>query len=253
MKKNSRIALTILLGLATVVGCRLPDWTASAQTATWKPKPKRGDAVKALVVTGGHDYDPEFYSAFDDEGIKAKVDPHPLAFTSDFRNRADVLVLYDTAQDLDERRQKNLRDFVESGRGVVVVHHGICSNVNWPWWYEEVVGGRWLFQPVDGKKSGFKHDEEITVRPAMQHPITREISEFRIWDETYKDLWISPKVKVLLRTDNPTSDGPVAWIGPSEKSRVVYLQLGHDRNANLNPIWQKLVRNAIFWAAGKLN
>ena len=133
-----------------------------------------------------------------------------------------------------------------------MIHHGICSNVNWPWWYEEVGGGRWLFEPVNGKKSSYKHDVEISVKPAIQHPITKGIGAFSIWDETYKDLWISPKVKGLLQSDNPTSDGPVAWIGPYEKSRVVYIQLGHDHNANLNPNYQRLVRNAILWAAGKL-
>jgi type 1 glutamine amidotransferase len=224
----------------------------ASQEVTWKPKPKRDDAIRVLVVTGGHDYDPDFYSVFDDDSIKAKVDPHPLAFGNDIRKRADVLVLYDTARVMEEKKQKNLRDFVESGKGVVVLHHGICSNVNWPWWYEDVVGGRWLFEPFEGKRSSFVHDVDLSVKPVTEHPITRDIGPFRIWDETYKDLWISPKAKVLLRTDHPTSDGPVAWIGPSEKSRVVYIQLGHDRNANLNPKYQHLVRNAIKWAAGRL-
>jgi type 1 glutamine amidotransferase len=239
-------ALLILLALSFFT---LP---APSPDSVWKPKPKRGDAVRTLVVTGGHDYDPDFYSVFDDDGIKAKVDPHPLAFTYDLRKRADVLVLYDTARELEPRKQKNLQDFVESGKGIVVLHHGICSNVNWPWWYEEVVGGRWLFEAVNGKKSSYVHDVEIAVKPVIQHPITKGVGAFGIWDETYKDLWISPKVKVLLETGNPTSDGPVAWIGPYEKARVVYIQLGHDRNANLNPNYQRLVRNAILWAAGKL-
>src|SRR5262245_11037410 len=224
---------------------------ASSQSSVWKPAPKRSDAVRALVVTGGHDYDSEFYTAFDDDGIKAKVDPHPLAFSYDMRKRADVLVLYDTARELEPKKQQNLRDFVESGKGIVVLHHGICSNVNWPWWYEEVVGGRYLFEEVNGKKSSYKHDEVQTIKPVLDHPITKGLGTFRIFDETYKDLWISSKVKVLLQSDNPTSDGPVAWIGPHEKSRVVYIQLGHDRNANLNPNWQRLVRNAILWAAGR--
>jgi type 1 glutamine amidotransferase len=249
MKRTLFIALLLSVFSACIF---IADRPALSQSPVWKPKPQREDAARVLIVTGGHDYDPEFYTAFDIDGIKAKVDPHPLAFTYDLRKRADVLVLYDTAQEMDERRQNNLRDFVESGKGIVVIHHGICSNVNWPWWYEEVVGGRWLFQPVNGKKSGYKHDEEISVRPIIQHPITKDLAAFRIWDETYKDLWISPKVKVLLKTDNPTSDGPVAWIGPHQKSRVVYIQLGHDRNANLNPNWQKLVRNAIFWTAKRL-
>jgi type 1 glutamine amidotransferase len=36
------------------------------------------------------------------------------------------------------------------------------------------------------------------------------------------------------------------------RRRVVYLQLGYDRNATLNPSWQRLVRNAILWSAGRL-
>jgi hypothetical protein len=34
---------------------------------------------------------------------------------------------------------------------------------------------------------------------------------------------ISPEVNVLLQTDDATSDGPVAWISPYAKSRVVYI------------------------------
>lgn len=175
-----------------------------------KPQPKSGDAVKVLVVTGGHDHDSDFYSVFDDQKIKATVEPHPTAFTNDIRRRADVLVLYDTARELEPQKQQNLRNFVEAGRGVVVLHHGICSNVNWPWWYEEVVGGRWLFEAVNGQISDYRHDEDVDVRPVMEHPITKGIGAFRIWDETYKNLWISPRVKVLLRTENANSDGPVA-------------------------------------------
>jgi len=225
---------------------------ASVQDSVWKPKPKRADAVKVLVVTGGHDHDPDFYSVFDDEGIKAVVDPYPNGLQNDIRKRADTLVLYDMLRETPPEKRKNLRDFVESGKGVVVLHHGICGRVDWPWWYEEVVGGRWLFEPANGSPaSSYKHDEEISVKPVIEHPITKGVGAFRIWDETYKGLWISPKVKVLLETDHPLSDKPVAWIGPYEKARVVYIQLGHDRNANLNPNYQRLVRNAIYWAAGK--
>lgn len=223
----------------------------AARQTLWQPQPKAADAIRALLVTGGHDHDAEFYAVFDDAGIKTVVDPHPAVFGGDIRKRADVLVLYDMMRSLDEKRRTNLRNFVESGKGVVVLHHAIGDNVDWPWWYEEVVGGRYLFEPVNGKASSYRHDEEQTIRVALAHPITKGLGTFRLFDETYKDLWISPKVKVLLRSDNPTSDGPVAWLSPYAKSRVVYIQLGHDRNANLHPMYQQLVRNAIRWAAGK--
>ena len=249
MKKAIQIAL---LSLTIAVVLLAPPQQSYSQSPVWKPKPKRADAVRVLVVTGGHDHDADFYSVFDDEGIRAVIDPYPNGLQNDIRNRADVLVLYDMLRQTPPEKRKSLRDFVESGKGVVVLHHGICGRVDWPWWYEEVVGGRWLFEPSNGMPvSSYKHDEELSVKPVVEHPITKGIGAFRIWDETYKGLWISPKVKVLLETDHPLSDRPVAWIGPYEKARVVYIQLGHDRNANLNPNYQRLVRNAVRWAAGK--
>lgn len=212
------------------------------------------DAVRVMVVTGGHDYEPSFETVFEGpREIRAMVNPHPIAFRSDLRRRYDVLVLYDTVQELEESQRKNLRDFLESGKGLVVLHHAIASFNSWPWWYQEVVGGRYLLNP-DGSTpaSTFKHDVELGVRPVLRHPITRGIEPFHIWDETYKGIWISPKVQVLLQTDNPASDGPVAWISPYEKSRVVYIQLGHGRSAHVHPAFRVLVRNAILWAAGKV-
>jgi len=249
MKQTIRVILPLLTtAIALLSLCR----QASSQDSVWKPKPKRSDAVKALVITGGHDHDSDFYSVFDDESINAVIDPYPNGLQKDIRRRADVLVLYDMLRETPPEKQKSLRDFVESGKGVVALHHAICGRVDWHWWYEEVVGGRWLFEPANGMPvSSYKHDEEISVKPVGEHPITKGVGAFRIFDETYKGLWISPKIKVLLETDHPLSDKPVAWIGPYEKARVVYIQLGHDRNANLNPNYQRLVRNAILWAAGK--
>lgn len=239
----------IFVALTLVIGA-----VAQPQTAVWRPPAKRSDALKVLVVTGGHDYDASFYSLFEGyDDLSAVVNPHPRAFQNDFRKRVEVLVLYDSIQELEPDKQRNLREFVESGKGLVVLHHAICDSVTWPWWYKDVVGGRWLFQPDAGKPATtYKHDEDILARPVGQHPITRGISSFRIWDETYKGLWISPAVKVLLETDHPGSDGPLVWISPYEKSRVVYIQLGHDRNAHLNPHYRSLVRNAILWSAGRL-
>lgn len=244
--------ISILVITVTVLVTLSLGFTIS-QTEAWKPRPKAANATRALVVTGGHDHDADFYSVFADDSINAKVNPHPLAFTSDMRNRYDVVVLYDMILELEEKKQANLKAFVENGKGIVALHHSVCGNQNWPWWYQEVLGGRYLYDEFEGKKSSYIHDIDELITPVGQHPITHGLKPFRILDETYKNIWISPKVTPILKSDHPTSDGTVAWISPYEKSRVVYLQLGHDRNANLNPNYQKLVRNAIQWAAGKLN
>jgi len=242
--------------IATFV--RGTEWAASGKVTL---PPDAGaarpaaQALKVLVVTGGHDYESSFYTLFEGYGdlVWTHATSNQSAFKSSFREKCDVMVLYDLSQDLDENGRKNLRDFVESGKGVVVLHHAIADYNAWPWWYQEVVGGRYLLKPDGGlPASTYKHDEELLVRPAASHPITSPVGPMRIQDETYKGMWMSPDVKVLLRTDNPTSDGPVAWISPYSKSRVVYIQLGHDSHAYRHPSYRMLVHNAILWSGGRL-
>ena len=91
------------------------------------------------------------------------------------------------------------------------------------------------------------------ITPAGEHPITAGIGAFHVIDETYKGLFISPNIKPLLVTDNPTSDRTVAWIGPCTTSKTVFIQLGHDHSPFRHPSYRALVHNSILWTAGKLN
>jgi hypothetical protein len=212
-------------------------------------------SVRCLVVTGGHDYPTSFYRVF--EGAEEVQWDHAVsnhaAFKDDIREKYDVLVLYDFSSEISETEKANLKIFVESGKGLVVLHHAIADYPAWEWWWKEVVGGRYLLKPEGGTPaSTYKHDEELSVQSVIKHPISSRVGALHLWDETYKGMWISPEVKVLLRTDNPTSDGPVAWISPYAKSRVVYIELGHDAKAHLHPGYQTLVQDAIRWSAGRI-
>lgn len=234
----------------SVTFARGTEWAATGEVTLPPTLPPAADkdAVRVLVVTGGHAYPPSFDGVF--EGLRelaVTVNPHPIAYRRDLRKRFDALVLYDSIKDLDEPQRKNLRDFVEAGKGVVVLHHAIVDFAQtWPWWYEEVVGGRYL------PTSTFKHNQHLSVTVTEKHAVTRGVAPMRIIDETYKGMWISPAVKVLMKTDHPTADGPVVWVSPYEKSRVVYIKLGHGREAHEHPGYRQLVRNAILWSAGRL-
>ncbi|MBI3682957.1 MAG: ThuA domain-containing protein [Acidobacteria bacterium] len=230
------------------------EWAASGIVTPAAVSTGPGGGVRALVVTGGHDHEASFYSLFEGyKDLRATVSPHPIAFRGDPGQRYDVLVLYDMAQEIGEAQKKNLRAFVESGKGLVVLHHALADYNGWAWWHREVVGGRYLLEP-DGErpKSAFKHDEWIRATPVGEHPVLKGVSPMLLFDETYKHMEISPQAKVLLKTDNPTSDGPLAWISPYAKSRVVVIQLGHGREAHMHPGYRQLVRNAVMWAAGRL-
>ncbi len=143
-----------------------------------RPGPRRParppSAIRALLITGGHDHDAAFYSLFDgyEELDRLPVDTAANAFKKDLRGKYDVIIMYDFTRDLDEAGRKNLRDFVEAGKGVVVLHHALLNYQNWTWWSEEVVGGRYRLQREgEAPSSSVKNDQQISVTPAGPHPV----------------------------------------------------------------------------------
>jgi hypothetical protein len=240
---------------------RAAEWAATGKVELpVKAEPQ----LRTLVVTGGHVFEPSFYRLFDDFNWTHAVFTRE-AFKKDFRANYDVLVLYNYEQEIGEQEKQNLRNFAEGNKGLVVLHHAICDYNNWPWWYQELVGAKYQVKATPGQPaSTYIHGRDQVIRPAMgpkdAHPILtggKDMNGLGMWemhiiDETYKGMWISRDVKVLLRSDDPTSDGPVAWISPYQKSRVVVIQLGHDHLAHEHPAYRDLVKNAILWAGGRL-
>src|SRR5262249_367992 len=74
---------------------------------------------------------------------------------------------------------------------------------------------------------------------------------FQALDETYKNMWLSPRVQPLLITDNPNSDRLLAWIGPCAPSRGVAIQLGHGPTIFSKPEYRTVGHNAIPGPPGR--
>jgi hypothetical protein len=232
------------------------EWAATGAVTlppTLDPAAPEPGAPRGLLVTGGHDYDSDFYSVLEGDWLRWQhATSNQEAFRRDVTADFDVLVLYDMSADLDDNGRAHLERFARSGKGIVSIHHAIASYQNWEWWWREVVGGRYVLEGPEDRKSSYLHDVELQVRTVTRHPITRDLGPFRLVDETYRNLWISPDIQVLMATDHPTADGPVVWISPWREARVVYIQLGHDRRAHRYPGYRELVRRAVLWAAGRL-
>ncbi len=214
------------------------------------PAHPRSHTVRGLLITGGHDHEAAFYTIFDGHNDLGSIPvvTSAIAFKADLRGKYDVIIMYDFSRDLDDSGKKNLRDFVENGGGVVVLHHALLNYQNWTWWTDQVVGGSYR---LTSPSSSVKNDQQIFVTPAREHQVTAGIAPFHIDDEAYKNLRMSPKIRPLLTTDNPTSDTNLAWIGPDDRFRVVAIQLGHGHTAFGHPSYRALVHNAVLWAAGK--
>ncbi len=234
------------------------EWAATGAVtlpAKIDTNPKNANAVRVLLVSGGHDHESSFYGVFEKwRDVRVNVDPHPVAFRKDLRKDYDVLVLYDTIQvdQLPEKARQNLKDFVEAGKGLVVLHHAIVDFSAWDWWWKEVVGGRYVLKAEpEYPASKYLHDVEMVVTPKAGHPITKGLPQMRLYDETYKQVWHRPDVQVLLTTDHATSDLDIGWVSPYAKSRVVYLQPGHGRESHELPWFRTLVHRTILWTAGR--
>lgn len=209
-------------------------------------------AVRVLVVTGGHAYPTSFYTLFEQPDIEwDHATAAEEAFRKDVRGY-DVIVLYDMSQTLSEEGRRHFQAYVEAGKGLVVLHHAIVSYHDWPWYHELVGAHYWEQARGSIPASTYKHDEYIDVSEARAHPITAGVGPVRMFDETYKGMSFSPRITVLLTTDNPTSDGPLAWITPHGRSRVVTIQLGHGAETHRQASYRTLVRRAMLWAAGRL-
>src|SRR5262249_5314706 len=88
----------------------LPQETKSAAAGPAAVPPATGmperdaDAVRALLITGGHDLGASFYSLFDGcRGLaRLAVVSSATAFQTDLRGKYDVLIMFDFSRDLNE-------------------------------------------------------------------------------------------------------------------------------------------------------
>ncbi len=127
------------------------------------------------------------------------------------------------------------------------MHHALCSYNGQDWW-KQITGSHY-----EQKKSTYLHDRDyVARRTKVAHPVTEGLpAQWPVHDETYKDMNYVEGNTVLVSTDDPTGDGPLVWISPYAKSRVVSIQIGHNRESHYDPVYRRLVRNAMIWASGR--
>jgi hypothetical protein len=225
--------------------------TASSANLSTKP-------IRLLVVTGGHDYKiAEFNQMLSSlgEDITYQISELPAAyemFLPENRNKYDVVVLYHMWQEITDVQANMFSECIRKGKPLIVLHHSICAYDDWPE-YTNMIGGRYFHKPsiINGKEypaSSYIHDLHFKVRIVNpDNPVTKGISDFEIFDETYKGFYVEEDVTPLLTTDEPSSTPTIGWSKTYGKARVVTLQSGHDAPTFENPNFRRLLKQAIEW------
>jgi uncharacterized protein len=212
-----------------------------------------------LLVTGGHGFERrQFFQLFETNSDMAvqEIEHTNMAqyFKADAAANYDVLVLYDYWQTISDEARADFVARLKDGKGLVVLHHALCSYQDWPE-YRRIIGGRYYLKKdvVDGvpkEPSTYKHGRHFEIHVEdPNHPVTQGVKDFEMHDETYKGFDYTADAHPLLTTDDPESSKVIAWSKTYEAARVVFIQSGRDHFAWDNPNYQRLLRQTIRWVA----
>lgn len=176
-------------------------------------------------------------------------------------------------------------ELLNEGQGIVVLHHAISA---WPGWegWAEAIGARFHYRPgslrgVALPASGYRHDR-FTVTPSdTQHPICDAIEPFTIDDEIYFAPVLLDRITPLLTHDadmdgnlfhdtfdvvshgastgvtcgDRGADGGLhggsrlmGWTSTAGSSPVATLLMGDGPGTFANPMFRRLLGNALNWA-----
>jgi len=214
--------------------------------------------IRVLVITGGHDYKKEQFNEMMNslgKNVTFQVEEFPAAFSMflpENRDKYDVLVFYHMWQSITPEQAETFADCIKIGKPLVALHHSICAFDDWPEYFN-IIGGKYFHKPTEvGGKTypacSYQHDLHFKVTIAdKNHPVTKGINDFEVFDESYKGYYVEPGVKPLLTTNEKTSETVIGWTKNYGKARVVTIQSGHDVPTFENPDFRKLLSQAVLW------
>jgi len=261
MKYTGKITMRVPVLMGALL--LLLGYVCSCSRFQQQPVRERQGKIKVVVVTAGHGFKKEpflaLFDGYDDiEYATAQQKDHSEIFEDISNWNYDVMVLFNMTQQISPKRQQNFVKLLEQGVGVVALHHSIAAFQKWGE-YRKIIGGKYYLNDMveDGimhKAGEYKHDLNFSIQVKdREHPITHGMSDFTIFDETYKNCVFQIDNHVLLTTNHPTSDEPVGWVRRYGRAKVFYLQMGHGPSAYANANYRRLIARAIRWCAGRPN
>ena len=247
-------SLIVWLAALVVLG---GDWV-NAAPATVAAKEK----ARILLVTGadypGHLWRqtaPALAAALGkDARLEVRTVEDPGVLDSTAINKYDLILLHFQNWEQPgpgERARENLRQFVDGGKGVALVHFA-CGAWYGEWPEFAKIAGRVWAGPGPGVR---QHDPFGTFRVELvgaSQSILRGMTDFDVPDELYTCLVGDHPIEVLAQAKSKV-DGkyyPMAFVSRYGQGRTFHCVLGHDAKALSVPAVQELYRRGCAWAAG---
>ena len=244
------LPLILLLAIAAALLTQMATPLAAAESKQ----------AKILIVTGneypGHKWreTAPLLAKFlaEDPRLATAVNEDPAFLASPDLHGYDAIVLNYLdweSPDPGEEARKNLKNFIEQGKGLVIVHNACAAFGDWPE-FKEIAGRAWNPNRVRGHDPYGPFTVEIS---AVDHPITKGMKSFETTDELYTCLFTSGRpIEVLANATSKVDhkDYPMALVNHYGKGRVFLCVLGHDVKALSFEGVQELYRRGAAWSAG---
>ena len=159
-----------------------------------------------------------------------------------------------------EESMKAFQGYMKKGKGGWIgFHHATLLGEfdgypMWNWFSSFMGGIRW--KNYIGTFATASVKVENTKHPCMKgipHVFTIEKEEWYTYDKSPR-----PEVSVIASVDESTytpdseikmGDHPVIWTNEKMNTRNIYIFMGHSPDLFNNPVYTRLFKNAIFWAA----
>jgi len=142
--------------------------------------------------------------------------------------------------------KENLVHFVQGGKGFYVQHLASASYGEWEE-FGKMCGRKWVMGTSGhGPRGVF----ECKIAD-KEHPITKGMEDFKIFDELYSKLQGDTPIHVLVTADSDFSEKtePMVFTCSYGQGRCVHNALGHDHKAIKNKSCRKLIARGVEWAA----
>ena len=220
---------------------------------------KQADSVKVLILSGSNNHEwkkttPFLEKIFDNSGyFQADVTNQPDTLSYEIFKKYDAVVSnWNSWPENDSRwtskAENGLLQFVEEGGGLVFFHASTSALYNWPD-FKKISTGAWGDSTWHGKRSPV----QVTIEN-QEHPITKGIADFYIFDE----LWINAEQNDIFQVlgsainDDAFEKGynkqAAIFVSEYGEGRIFHTILGHDVRAMRNTGFQSLILRGTEWA-----
>lgn len=177
----------------------------------------------------------------------------------------DVLLTFVRRTTISGKAIEDIKSYVRSRKPVVALRTSSHGFQSWPEFDKEILGGNYSFhykgEPekreigpdsmhyVVGDPTG--DPQNVVVESANRdHPVLNGVTDFVSKYSLYKTAPVAPDARILLTGSTAEGSEPIAWVrDPGDgRGKVAYIALGGVQDWQ-NPIFVRLVTNALFWAA----